>query len=155
MEHLTFRPTNGKLVCQSSVDSLSDEQLIKLIRLIDYDKDSVGTLGPRGETTVDARITADAVAKPELQSPCEGFVMRYVAERTTVRIPTLRRNLIVDTEPWIVMNYIEGETLEFVWPKASIWQKCYIVWTLRCYIRQIRRIPLPNYNIPGPFDQGG
>jgi hypothetical protein len=54
------------------------------------------------------------------------------------------------------MPYIEGDDSETVWPSPSLWGKLNVAWTIRGYIRQLRRVSLdPNRNIPGPIDGSG
>lgn len=137
---------------QLFVDSLTDSELLDLIESKDYEEDGVGARGPYGETTTTIRITSDAVAKPEFSSVCEGFVMNYVAENSDIPVPKLRRRIKDGNRTMIVIDYVDSETLEFAWPKASLWQKIRIVLTLRSYIEKLRKIPIPNKNRPGPFD---
>lgn len=55
----------------------------------------------------------------------------------------------------VIMDYIPGETLDVCWPKLSFWQRLRIVWTIRGYIRQLRRIQVPDSirktTFPGPI----
>lgn len=99
-----------------------------------------------------AYVTSDTVTKPLWKSECEGFTMQYIAEHTDIPVPRVLRTVKCVRSTWIVMKYIEGETLDDVWPKSSIWQKISIIWTLRRYIRQLHQLVLPSPSTPGPFD---
>jgi aminoglycoside phosphotransferase (APT) family kinase protein len=116
--------------------------------------DCVGARGMGGLSTSALRIAKDAVAKP-YQNRHEGYMMQFVTVHTNIRVPTVRRILRCYNDRYIVMDYIEGETLQTLWPKASFWQKCRIVWTLRGYVRQLRKVKLPYPTLPGPFDETG
>ncbi|KAJ3819891.1 hypothetical protein F5878DRAFT_611484 [Lentinula raphanica] len=56
---------------------------------------------------------------------------------------------------WLVMDYIDGDCLLAVWPKLSWWRRLQVVCALRSYIQQLRLVPLPSPDIPGPFDGTG
>ncbi|KAF9077272.1 kinase-like domain-containing protein [Rhodocollybia butyracea] len=123
-------------------------------QLVGYDKD----LDVIGAAQV-YRIAPDAVAKlvryPEQH---EAFTMQYVAERTSIPIPRVRKVLLDRKDPsrhWIVMDFISGQTLVHCWRTLSIWRKLCIMCTLWWYIHQVKSLPLPNPGIPGPFDGTG
>ena len=50
------------------------------------------------------------------------------------------------------MEFVEGRTLYECWGSLNLWQKIRISWTLRGYVRQLRRIRTPQINaqVPGP-----
>lgn len=54
-----------------------------------------------------------------------------------------------------MLDYIPGKTLEECWPSLGLWRRLRIIWTLRGYIRQLRRIQprntLHRIAFPGPF----
>lgn len=139
---------------ESTIDDLTDEEVIKLIAKIDAEKDYVGKKFT-GVSPAVYRLTSDTVAKPLWQSECEGFTMQYVSAHTDIPVPRVLRTVEFDGSSWMIMSYIEGETLDDVWPKSSIWRKISIILTLRRYIRQLHNVPLPSpsrKDIPGPFD---
>lgn len=78
--------------------------------------------------------------------------MQYIAEHTDIPVPRVLRTVKCVRSTWIVMKYIEGETLDDLWPNFSIWRKISIMLTLRRYIRQVHQLPIPSPNTPGPFD---
>lgn len=49
------------------------------------------------------------------------------------------------------MDFVESERLDRAWPKMSLLAKARTAWTLRSYVRQLRRIPIPEMNVPGPL----
>lgn len=57
------------------------------------------------------------------------------------------RRLITYGEPnrltthFLVMEYIPGRTLEKCWHDLSLWRKLVVLWTLRTYVRQMRKVP--------------
>ncbi|KIY46229.1 kinase-like protein [Fistulina hepatica ATCC 64428] len=103
------------------------------------------------------RVTPDTVAKRiYATNMSEVYMMACALDLTTIPVPAIRRVVHDDgIQLWLVMDYIEGETLDVVWPRMSWWRRLCVVWTIRGYIRQLRRIPLPNPDIPGPFDGTG
>lgn len=100
-------------------------------------------------------LSSDAVAKrvryPERN---EAYMMEYVSSRTSICIPRVRRVLPAQDGDgyWIIMDRIQGESLLRCWPRLGIWRKLHTLWTLWSYLRQLRRLPLPNSSTPGPFD---
>ncbi|KAF7797551.1 hypothetical protein EIP86_008751 [Pleurotus ostreatoroseus] len=51
------------------------------------------------------------------------------------------------------MQYIEGADLIDLWPSLSWWRRLRIVWTLRGYISQLRKVKVAS--VPGPIDATG
>ena len=145
---------------ESSIDSLTDEEVYNLMFKIQWEGDSVG-YDPSIDFGIPPvfRIAPDAVAKLVRRSNTnESYTMQYVASRSNILIPTVRRVLPNKEHAntyWIVMDYVEGETLQDAWPRMSWWRRLWVVWTLRRYMRQLHRLPLPNPGIPGPADGSG
>lgn len=80
-----------------------------------------------------------------------------VATHTTIPVPPLLRVIhTVERHPewrYIIIRFIPGPNLEDCWLILSWWRKANILWTLRRYVRQLRRIPLGN-RPPGPIGDG-
>ena len=70
----------------------------------------------------------------------ELLAMRLVNEQSTIPIPAVRRVLGTERTTAIIMEYTPGKTLKECWPDLSLWQRICIIWTIRGYIRQLRRI---------------
>lgn len=97
------------------------------------------------------------------ESPsAEALTMECVQQQTTISIPAIRRSVRdrspgnadfdeVDGWGFIAMDYIPGSTLRVAWPTLSLWGKLEVVWTLRQYIHQLRRVASPYSNRPGPI----
>lgn len=94
------------------IDDLSDEEIIKSIDKIDQKKDWVGKAASPSLAPAVYHLTSDTVAKPLWRSECEGFTMQYIAEHTDIPVPRLLRTVKCVRSTWIVMKYIEGETLD-------------------------------------------
>ncbi|GLB36840.1 putative choline/ethanolamine kinase [Lyophyllum shimeji] len=60
--------------------------------------------------------------------------------RTTIPIPAVRRVLGADQMSGIIIDYIPGRTLAHCWPALTFWQRVRIIWIIRGYIRQLRRV---------------
>ena len=80
----------------------------------------------------------------------ELLAMRLVDEQSTIPIPAVRRILVAEGTTTFVMEYIPGKTLKECWPDLSLWQRIRVIWTIRGYIRQLRRIRPPGTVFPGP-----
>lgn len=94
------------------------------------------------------RITKDSLAKytgsmvQDEPSIChEALVMETVWTRTTIPIPRLIRVIdIGESDHLAIMEYIPGKQLNHAWPTLSLRAKLRIAWTLRSYVRQLRKI---------------
>ena len=53
------------------------------------------------------------------------------------------------------MDYIDGDVLESAWKTISTWRRLCAVWSVRRYIRELQKTPIPNPDVPGPFDASG
>ncbi|KIY42902.1 kinase-like protein [Fistulina hepatica ATCC 64428] len=100
---------------------------------------------------VTPNIVAKCIHTPDM-SMSEVYMTAYASDFTTIPIPCIRRVIYLDLYAWLVMDHVKGETLDVLWPRMSWWRRLRVVWTIRGYIRQLRRIPLPNPDIPGPFN---
>ncbi|KAI0676462.1 kinase-like domain-containing protein [Trametes maxima] len=76
-----------------------------------------------------------------------------VRERTTIPVPTIYRFFRHDGFSYLVLEYVHGDTLDACWDDLSNWQKLRIAFTLRNYVRQLRRIRTPQTEkqVPGPI----
>jgi hypothetical protein len=143
-----------------SIDTLTDEEVYTLIQ--NRSKDTAIRAPNELSFITDSvwRISEDAVAKVTY-SPTEAFMMSYVSSRTSIPIPKVRRVLPTrasdpDSQAkWIIMDYINGNTLETEWPRMSWWKRLHTVWWARRYLQELRQVPIPNPNVPGPFDDSG
>ncbi|KAF5311015.1 hypothetical protein D9619_007909 [Psilocybe cf. subviscida] len=159
----TFRDPPPSTECQSSINALSDDQVYALIDAIS-DEDAIGFKESSG-TLRDSevhRITHNAVVK--YGHAAETFAMTYVSSHTSIPIPRIRRVLpvIFDEDPnytpdgeWIVMDLIDGEPLVTAWPTLSWWRRLRVIWYMRSYMRQLRSVPIPVPDQPGPMHPSG
>ena len=88
--------------------------------------------------------------------------MEYIHQQTNIPIPVVRRS-VRDFLPgeeflegdrdyrFLAMEYVRGSTLRIAWPTLSLWSKLRMIWTLRQYIRQLRRVTSPYSTRPGPL----
>jgi hypothetical protein len=53
------------------------------------------------------------------------------------------------------MDYIDGDDLESAWPTMTWWSRICILWSACRYVRELQSTPLPNPDVPGPFDTSG
>lgn len=81
----------------------------------------------------------------------EILAMLCVRAYTTIPVPRVHVTVYRNEYVLAVMDFIQGERLDELWPKLSLWRKLGIAWTLRSYVRQLRRIPLDDPPRPGPL----
>jgi hypothetical protein len=81
--------------------------------------------------------------------------MALVASQTSIPLPRLHKHLLWDGSLWLFMDYIDGDDLETVWSSLGLWTKLKVAWALRGYVKQLRRVQIPNHNVPGPIDGSG
>lgn len=101
----------------------------------------------------------------------EYLAMQLVADESSIPIPAVRRcirrryqeplpeelkevyqsDYAVWYRHFLAMQYIEARPLSLCWPLLSWWNRFRVIWTLRQYISQLRRIESPFSNRPGPI----
>ncbi|KAI6105003.1 kinase-like domain-containing protein [Pisolithus thermaeus] len=135
----------------SDVDELSDEEILELTETApilhpDY---NVYKLTPTTVVKSSHEIEDDAIDSPEANA------MRLVFEKTTIPVPRVHRVVKGSPNFLLVMDYIKGQTLARVWPTFSVWRKLFVAFTLRRYIRQLRRLKGSPATPPGPLSVQG
>ena len=97
------------------------------------------------------------------EGPSEALILELLQQQTSILTPAFRRNIMTRRpetffgEPYIdklcliAMQYVPGRPLRVVWPTLSLWGKLRVIWTLRQYIRQLRRVSSPYSNRTGPL----
>lgn len=83
----------------------------------------------------------------------EVLAMLCVQAYTTIPVPRLHTRVFQNEYTYAVMDFIQGERLDVLWPTLSLWRKLGIAWTLRSYVRQLRRVLADEKNLipPGPI----
>ncbi|KAI0062139.1 kinase-like protein [Artomyces pyxidatus] len=141
----------------SPFDSLSDEEVIDMLEHFDFSSETAaGVLGPRGQHSPVYRFTVDTILKCVwTETPHEPYIMSLVSSQTSVRVPKVRRYFRWQGRLCIFMELVDGVDLVTAWPSLSLWRRLGVIWTIRRYIWQLRRVKLPNEQTPGPFDGSG
>ncbi|EIW85702.1 hypothetical protein CONPUDRAFT_49132, partial [Coniophora puteana RWD-64-598 SS2] len=102
------------------------------------------------------RIAYDAVIKTG-GPDSEPLTISLVRASSSIAVPGVLRVLNIGTRKGFVMEYISGETVEKCWEHLGLWQHFRILWSIRSYIRQLRRILVPNTpqskHFPGPIGE--
>ncbi|CAL1700404.1 unnamed protein product [Somion occarium] len=101
-------------------------------------------------------ITPHIVAKTGIEmTEWEPQTMQVVRDQTTIPVPEVLRVVKNKRYIYLLMEHIPGRTLEECWDELSLWRKIWIAWKLRSYIRQLRRIRLPQIDaqVPGPLTE--
>ncbi|EIW85695.1 hypothetical protein CONPUDRAFT_48136, partial [Coniophora puteana RWD-64-598 SS2] len=100
------------------------------------------------------QIASDAVMKSGIQDS-EPLTMDLVRASSHIPVPAVLRVLRAGSRQAVVMEYITGETVENCWGKLGLWQRLRVVWSIRSYIQQLRRILVSNTHqgthFPGPI----
>lgn len=112
-------------------------------------------------TAVESDTVMKSLRKGEDAPGSEALIMEVVKHQTSISLPALRRCIKRHhvsrrhspewDENMIAMQYIEGQTLSDCWNLFSFWTKLRVIWTLRQYISQLRRVVSPYSNRPGPI----
>jgi len=85
----------------------------------------------------------------------EANALDLLFAETTIPVPRVRRVVKDQWDFLIVMDYIPGPTLSHVWPTLSTWRKLRVAFTLRRYVRQLRRLKASATTPPGPLSAQG
>ncbi|PSS00862.1 hypothetical protein PHLCEN_2v4089, partial [Hermanssonia centrifuga] len=86
--------------------------------------------------------------------PHEALAIEFVRKHTSIPVPRVIRTIHSAKMPGrhlYVMETIPGKQLGQVWPTLSLWHKLRVAWTLRSYIRQLRRAESTLSYVPGPL----
>jgi aminoglycoside phosphotransferase (APT) family kinase protein len=108
--------------------------------------------GPTLFTPQLRRITDDTLVKvrgPMAESPYEAYITEFVRTHTTIPVPRIRRFVTKEDGYYLALEYIPGRTLKDSWPTLNLWTKLRVIWTLRSYIMQLRRIRTAPVERPG------
>ncbi|EED84112.1 predicted protein [Postia placenta Mad-698-R] len=83
----------------------------------------------------------------------EPRAMEIVRAQTSIPVPRPLRIFKRGNTFLLAMEYIKGRSLDWCWDDLSLWRKFVIAWTLRGYIRQLRRVRTEQIErqIPGPL----
>lgn len=83
----------------------------------------------------------------------EPYTMALVSSETSIPVPKVRKTVMWQQSLYLFMEYVEGDDLARIWSSLGLWRKLQVAWTLRGYVAQLRRVPVPE--IPGPQDGTG
>ncbi|KAG9096636.1 hypothetical protein FRC06_008482, partial [Ceratobasidium sp. 370] len=79
----------------------------------------------------------------------EAISMDMIRTMTSIPVPAIKQVVIRSTTTYLVMDYIKGHTLEACWSNLGFFSKLRVVWTLRGYVSQLRRL---QRSVPGRID---
>ena len=140
--------TNGS--CQpSDVDALTDEEILRLERVQLAPGRGVSRITPR--TVFKSSQDVDE----HILDASEANALKLVYSKTNIPVPRVHRTITRKTVIIIIMDYIPGRTLAEVWSTYSVWKKIRVAFTLRSYIRQLRRLKASPSTPPGPLSAHG
>lgn len=101
------------------------------------------------------KITADIIVKVHVFTDAvitEALNLSMIKTMTTIPVPEVRE-VVVSTGSavhYLVMEYIDGQTLDSCWNSLTLFSKLRIAWTLRSYVAQLRRL---RRTVPGTLDK--
>jgi aminoglycoside phosphotransferase len=130
----------------SDVNQLSDEEILEL-------RKNASKLHPDAGVV---KLTPSTVAKAsqdldeDAADASEANALDLLFAETTIPVPRVRRVVKRQWDFLIVMDYIPGPTLSHVWPTLSTRRKIRFAFTLRRYVRQLRRLKASATTPPGP-----
>jgi aminoglycoside phosphotransferase len=84
----------------------------------------------------------------------EAESMKFIRNNTTIPVPRVLKAYTKEECGYIVMEFIEGELLEKVWPKLPSDERRVILAELKDYVRQMRQIPCPDKALIGSVTGG-
>lgn len=140
----------------SDIVHLDDEELLERFMKAPPLRDSTRWLGGFSTYFLNDKVVAKFTSDRRIDDPDlsrEAMAMRLVWKHTTIPIPRVHRVIPLKEGGSVitVMDFIEGERLDRAWPRLSLWSRARVAWTLRSYVRQLRRIPIPPPSFPGPL----
>ncbi|KIJ14976.1 hypothetical protein PAXINDRAFT_12245 [Paxillus involutus ATCC 200175] len=138
-------------ILPSDVDQLSNEEILELrTKAPKLSRESaIFQLTPNTVAKVSQDIDEDA------DDASEANALDLLFAKTTIPVPRVRRVVKQKWDHLIVMDHIKGPTLAKVWPTLSVWRKIGVAFTLRRYVRQLRRLKAPPMTPPGPLSTQG
>jgi aminoglycoside phosphotransferase (APT) family kinase protein len=100
------------------------------------------------------KVSPDTMVKPHIhahEAITEALNLSMLRTMTTIPVPEVRQVVVnaSSTATYLVMEYIDGETLASCWHRLSLLSKLRIAWTLRGYVGQLRRL---RRAVPGTLD---
>lgn len=101
--------------------------------------------------------TRTVIKRVEYTDNREANAMQLVRQQTSIPIPAVRTTCLVPSHSssgFIVMDFIPGRPLDRCWDDLFIWTKVWVLWKIRSYIRQLRRVRYRQHEVPGPIGDG-
>jgi len=135
----------------SDVDHLSNEKILELGKNAPrlHPEANVFKLTPNTVTKISQDLDEDAA------DAIEANTLNLLFSETTLPVPRVRRVVKGQWSFLIVMDYIPGLTLAHIWPTLSTWRKIRVAFTLRRYVRRLRRLKASATTPPGPLSAQG
>lgn len=135
----------------SDIDGLSDGEILELAGKASklQSNSAIFQLTPRTVAKASQDVDEDASDAPEANA------LNLVFAKTTIPVPRVRRVVKRKWDYLIVMDYVKGPTLAEVWSTFSLWKKIRVAFTLRRYVRQLRRLKASPATPPGPLSAQG
>ncbi|KAJ3811126.1 kinase-like domain-containing protein [Lentinula aff. lateritia] len=135
----------------SDVDDLSDEEILELRTKAPRLNSDHGLLKLTPSTVAKASQDMDE----DMSDATEANALNLVFAETIIPVPRVHRVVKRKWDYLIVQDYIKGPTLANAWSTYSIWQKIGVAFTLRRYVRQLRRLKASPSTPPGPIGADG
>lgn len=82
----------------------------------------------------------------------EALNSHMVRTMTTIPVPEIHQIVADDQDcSYVIMQFIEGQTLDVCWPQLGLFAKLKLAWKIRGYISQLRRL---RRSVPGTLNGG-
>ncbi|KAF8645897.1 hypothetical protein AX16_007501 [Volvariella volvacea WC 439] len=135
---------------------MSDEEIVQACKNsnpIDKDTYYIPQIGRMNPGTI-FRISHDTVIKRDTLSPSELDIAELVRQHTCIPVPFHQRCIIPEKayhKKHLVMQYVEGVTVETLWESMSWWMRFQVALMIRYYVHQLCFLPAQlNLSRPGP-----
>lgn len=100
------------------------------------------------------KVAADTIVKAHVsddEAITEALNLSMIKTMTAIPVPEVRE-VVVNAEAavsYLVMEYLDGQTLDGCWNSITLFSKLRIAWTLHSYVAQLRRL---RRTIPGTIN---
>lgn len=84
----------------------------------------------------------------------EALAIQLVRQHTRIPVPRLYQTYshpLDEETTYLIIDFVKGERLDHAWPKLSWLARARVAWTLRSYVRQLRKIQTERSLVPGPL----
>jgi aminoglycoside phosphotransferase (APT) family kinase protein len=131
----------------SDIEHLSDDELVALFEKTSQPMDCQNS-------PYVSRISERTVLKFIGYDNREALALQLVSEHTDIPVPRIWRTVRQDDGRWwVAMEYIPGTSLSYQWPSMGCSSRVKAAFTIRSYVRRLRRLRSPLFSRPGQLSE--